>query len=119
MGEPQAASWPGGTLTQMRDAIELVAKVRDLPDEIRVNVADLEIGDAIHIGDVKLPAGVRLPEDDGGLHRGDGGRPARDERGRAGDARPARTPTEPEIIGEKKEPETADATPEKKRSPNA
>ena len=54
VGEPRGVI-KGGTLTQMRDAIELVAKVRDLPDEIRINVADLEIGDAIHIGDVKLP----------------------------------------------------------------
>lgn len=52
----------GGILTQMRDTIEVIAKVRDLPDEIRINVSALEIGSALHIGEVKLPDGVKLPE---------------------------------------------------------
>lgn len=52
----------GGILTQMRDTIEVVAKVRDLPDEIRINISDMEIGQALHIGEVTLPEGVKLPE---------------------------------------------------------
>ena len=117
VGEPKGVV-AGGTLTQMRDAIELVAKVRDLPDEIRVNVSDLEIGDAIHIGDVKLPAGVRLPEDDAEFTVAMVAAPrvmSDDELATL----PTDAPAEPEIIGEKKEPETVGATPEKKKSPNA
>ena len=110
----------GGTLTQMRDAIELVAKVRDLPDEIRVNVSDLEIGDAVHIGDVKLPDGVRLPEDEADFTVAMVAAPrvmSEDELATVANEDGA----EPEIIGEKKEPETTEATPdkEKRKSPNA
>ena len=61
VGTPKGLA-AGGILTQMRDEIELIAKVRDLPDEIRVNISNLEIGDALHISEVQLPDGVRLPE---------------------------------------------------------
>lgn len=61
VGESRGAR-AGGILTQMRDSIEVIAAVRDLPDEIRVNVSDLEIGAALHISEVALPEGVRLPE---------------------------------------------------------
>ena len=117
VGEPRGVV-QGGTLTQMRDAIELVAKVRDLPDEIRINVTDLEIGDAIHIGDVKLPANVRLPDHEGDFTVAMVAAPrvmSEDELATL----PSDAPAEPEIIGEKKEPETVGATPEKKKSPNA
>ena len=117
VGEPKGVV-QGGVLTQMRDMIELTAKVRDLPDDIRVNVSDLAIGDAIHIGDVKLPDGVRLPEDEADFTVAMVAAPrVMEDDELAAEAAAA----EPEIIGEKKPPETTAATPEKdkKKSPNA
>ena len=61
VGEPRGAK-AGGILTQMNDNIEVIAKVRDLPDEIRINVSDLDIGGALHLSEVTLPEGVRLRE---------------------------------------------------------
>ena len=91
-----------------------------MPDEIRINVSDLEIGDAIHIGDVKLPANVRLPEHEGDFTVAMVAAPrvmSEDELATL----PSDAPAEPEIIGEKKEPETTEAAPEKdkRKSPNA
>jgi large subunit ribosomal protein L25 len=63
VGEPAGAA-EGGILTQMRDAIEVVCRVRNLPDEIKVDVSGLEVGDALHVNELKLPDGVKLPESD-------------------------------------------------------
>ena len=35
-------------------------KLRDLPDEIVVDISELGVGDVVHAGDVKLPNGVTL-----------------------------------------------------------
>ena len=63
LGEPKGAL-EGGILTQMRDTLEVICKVRDLPDEITVDVSELGVGDAIHVSEVQLPSGVTLPPHD-------------------------------------------------------
>ena len=63
VGTPKGAA-ENGILTQMRDVLELVSKVRDIPDEVRIDVADLDVGDSIHVSDVTLPAGSSLPPGD-------------------------------------------------------
>ena len=48
----------GGLLDQNLRLLPIECLPRDLPDKITVDVSALNIGDAIHVRDIKLPAGV-------------------------------------------------------------
>src|SRR5690554_2596564 len=47
----------GGVLNGVRHELELVCESDKIPDEITIDVTGLEVGDAIHISSVILPAG--------------------------------------------------------------
>ncbi len=49
----------GGTLTVVRPEVELEVLAGDIPDHVTVDLTDRQIGDVIHIDDVKLPAGCK------------------------------------------------------------
>jgi large subunit ribosomal protein L25 len=49
----------GGVLNIVRHELELLCPNADIPDEIQIDVTGKEIGDAIHISEVALPAGVK------------------------------------------------------------
>jgi large subunit ribosomal protein L25 len=49
----------GGTLTVVRNEVELEVLAGDIPDHITVDLTGVQIGDVIHIGDVTLPEGVK------------------------------------------------------------
>jgi large subunit ribosomal protein L25 len=48
----------GGVLNIVRHTIELSCPADSIPESIEVDLAGLEIGDAVHISAVKLPANV-------------------------------------------------------------
>lgn len=48
----------GGILNMVRREVELVCAPENIPDFIIADVANLNIGGSVHIGDVKLPEGV-------------------------------------------------------------
>ena len=48
----------GGVLNIVRHELELSCPNANIPDEIQIDVTGKEIGDAIHISEVALPAGV-------------------------------------------------------------
>ena len=48
----------GGSLTVIRNEIELEVLAGDIPESIQIDIAALEIGDHISISDVTLPEGV-------------------------------------------------------------
>src|SRR5438128_865180 len=48
----------GGLLEQNLRSLTIECLPRDLPDRINVDVSALNIGDSIHVRDIKLPAGV-------------------------------------------------------------
>jgi large subunit ribosomal protein L25 len=54
----------GGVLNVVQHEIELVCDAASIPDEIHVDLTGREIGDSIHISDVKLPNGVTAAIDD-------------------------------------------------------
>lgn len=94
----------GGLLEQSLRSLAIECLPRDLPDVIRVDVSNLNIGDAIHVRDIQLPEGVttRLPAD---LTAISVMAPTVEEEPVAAEA-----PTAPEVIKEKKEePEGAAA----------
>ncbi len=49
----------GGTLTVVRSEVELEVLAGDIPDHITVDLTGRQIGDVIHINDVKLPDGAK------------------------------------------------------------
>ena len=55
----------GGLLEQAVRSLEIECLPRDLPDVIHVDVSHLNIGDSIHVKQIKLPEGVttRVPAD--------------------------------------------------------
>lgn len=53
----------GGTLQPIRRELEVSCLPKDLPDVIEIDVTDLDIGQSIHVDEVKLPAGVEAPHD--------------------------------------------------------
>ncbi|WBU59051.1 50S ribosomal protein L25/general stress protein Ctc [Paracoccus albus] len=53
----------GGTLVTVRPEVELVVTAGDIPESIVVDLEGKEIGDSIHIGDIKLPSGAKPTTD--------------------------------------------------------
>lgn len=89
----------GGILTQVSHNLEIICRVRDLPDEIRVDVSKMDVGDALHVSEITLPEGARMADEDAGeLTIAVVALPRAEEE----EAAAAEAPAEPEIIGAKK-----------------
>jgi large subunit ribosomal protein L25 len=54
----------GGVLNVVKHELELICDAASIPNEIHVSLDGLEIGDAIHISQVKLPEGAVPTIDD-------------------------------------------------------
>jgi len=52
----------GGVVSHLRNDIEVSCLPKDLPEYIEVDLLDLGLGQIIHLSELKLPAGVELPE---------------------------------------------------------
>jgi large subunit ribosomal protein L25 len=61
IGKPVGVT-KGGILEQERHEITVKALPENAPEIIEVNVSHLDIGDSIHLGEIKLPEGVTLAE---------------------------------------------------------
>ena len=48
----------GGVLNAVRHELELVCDAAEIPDEIEISLAGLDIGDSLHISHVTLPEGT-------------------------------------------------------------
>ena len=53
----------GGTLQLVRHELEVLCLPTDIPTAIEIDVTALSVGDAVHLEDVTLPAGVEAPHD--------------------------------------------------------
>jgi len=53
----------GGILDHHLDQLEIECKVSEIPESIECSIKGVNVGDSIHAGDVKLPAGVTLITD--------------------------------------------------------
>ncbi len=49
----------GGTLNVVRHAIEVKCPAGEIPDSIEADVSEMDIGDTLHMSDVKLPKNVK------------------------------------------------------------
>ena len=60
VGTPNGVKNFGGLLEQALRSLTVECLPRDLPDRITVDVSALNIGDSIHVRDIKLPDGVAV-----------------------------------------------------------
>src|SRR5437867_11208834 len=60
VGEAVGVKTGGGVLEHVLFKIKLRALPKDLPEFIEVNVSHLEIGQSVHLGDIKPPPGVEI-----------------------------------------------------------
>ena len=95
-GTPKGAT-EGGVLEQVLAEMEVECVVTQIPESLRVNVADLGVGQALHLKDVPLPEGTVATGDPDtvvcGLPRA-----GRRAGGRGGRRRGEAGAVEPEII---------------------
>ena len=52
----------GGIISHLRNDLEVLCLPKDLPEFIEVDVIGLGLNQLIHLSEIKLPAGVQLPE---------------------------------------------------------
>lgn len=109
IGEPAGVKTGGGVLEFVMRELRVECLPKDLPDIIEVNVEKLEIGQSIHVGEITPPAGVTLLDDKGQAVFIVAAPTAEEEPVAAVEG----APTEPELIGAKKEEgeEGAEAAP--------
>ena len=63
VGEAAGVKNSGGVLEHILFKLKVRCLPKDLPEQIVVDVSHLELGKAIHIGEIKLPAGVEIMGD--------------------------------------------------------
>lgn len=63
-GEAEAVHRGGGVVEQLAFTLAVRALPGDIPNSIEVDIAGLEIGDAIRVGDLVLPPGVEVDADE-------------------------------------------------------
>ncbi len=59
-GEPEGVKTEGGVLEHVLFKVKLRGLIKDLPEVVTVDVSKLKIGEAIHLGDIKVPQGVEI-----------------------------------------------------------
>ena len=50
----------GGMLTQLVTEIEVICLPRHLPEYLEIDVAELHLGDILHLSEIKMPEGVEI-----------------------------------------------------------
>src|SRR5690606_31985204 len=58
---PAAKTAEGGVTHELNE-VQVSCLPKDLPEFIEVDLSSLEVGNVIHLSDIKLPAGVEIPE---------------------------------------------------------
>jgi len=62
-GEARKVTSVSGMVDQTMFALSILSKPDAIPTELTVDISELEVGEAIHVSDVQLPAGVRTEVD--------------------------------------------------------
>ncbi|HLX95495.1 MAG TPA: 50S ribosomal protein L25 [Verrucomicrobiae bacterium] len=60
VGEAAGVKTGGGVLEHVLFKLKVRCLPKDLPEQIIIDVSHLELGKAIHLGEIKVPAGVEL-----------------------------------------------------------
>ena len=51
----------GGIISHLMTGVDINCFAKDLPEYLEVDVANLEVGESLHLSDIKLPQGVDIP----------------------------------------------------------
>ena len=62
-GEAIGVKRDGGSVDQQMRELDIVCLPTNIPSNLEVDITELEIGDAIHVSDIKLPEGVTTKHD--------------------------------------------------------
>lgn len=62
VGEPQGVKEGGVLQVQMREVM-VEALPADIPEHLTIDIGGLNIGDSLHVGDIRLPQGLEVLED--------------------------------------------------------
>lgn len=95
----------GGVLVQQIHSLHIECPVIAVPESIRVNVADLQIDQALHVRELVLPEGVVCKNDPEAIVVAVAQKVVEAEPAAPGAAPAAGEQAEPEVIGKKKEEE--------------
>ncbi len=112
VGEAEGVKTGGGVLEHVLFKIKCRALPKDLPEVFTVDVSHLNMGDAIHLGDIKAPPGVEILGDKH-ISVIAVAAPRTEEEEAAAAAEGAAAPGEVEMIKEKKEEGEGEAAPAK------
>jgi large subunit ribosomal protein L25 len=103
-----AGTHEGGIVEEHADHLEIECKATDIPEHIVVSVKELHVGGALHAGDVELPSGIKLVSPPEMLmvtcHLVAAAKTTEEME--------EEMPAAPEVIGEAKEGEEGEETPE-------
>lgn len=106
VGAPESAKKPGAILTYDFTELEVRCKVRDIPEEIRVDLSNMT--ELFQVKDIKLPEGILCPlSPDAVVARI--GFVAEEAEGEAAAADAGATPAQPEVLTAKKDDAEAKA----------
>ena len=108
VGEASGVKNSGGVLEHVLFKVKVRALPKDLPEVIRLDVSHLEIGQSIHIGDIKTEAGIEVLGDKN-ISVISVAAPISEAQEAAEAAAAAAAPTDVEMIKEKKEEGAAPA----------
>lgn len=100
-GEPKGEK-DGGVLQQILNELDIECLVTDIPDFITQDVSDMGMDSVLHIKELKLPAGVKVLQDEDLIVC-----QVREVKEQVVEAAAEAGAAEPEIIGKKKEDEAA------------
>jgi len=92
-----AGSVDGGVLNQVTSEIRVECTARAIPEDVRVQVTEMQLGDVLRLSDIELPEGARLLDEPGTILC-NVTMVAEEE-----EAVEEEAAAEPEVIGEKKE----------------
>ena len=102
VGEAQGLKTSGAIMMHPHTEIELNVLITNLPDHIDVDVTDMEVGDVLHAGDVKLPLDtMKLVTDADTIVAQIVMKAVQEDEGEAGEV--GAEGAQPEVITEKKE----------------
>jgi large subunit ribosomal protein L25 len=103
----------GGVLVQQVHSLSVECLIINIPESIRVNVAELQIDQAIHVRELKLPEGVKVKNDPESIVVQVTKKV--EEEAVPAAAAPTAEGTEPEVIGRAKEAEEGEEEEKKEK----
>jgi len=51
----------GGAVSHLMTGVDIACLAKDLPEYLEVDISGLDVGESLHLSDIKLPKGVEVP----------------------------------------------------------